>query len=156
MRHGVISTRQDEGSASGQGPQSTRGGNCEGPLVGANFSDQGRTVQTPSRPDQCQGNNVKADDIRQDWTQDGTFADSDGIRVRCYDDVALLKDTDSEPDSNGFVITLPAGTSGTVLFFTTGEPCWLEIEYETNGMVFGVVEASHTKLHLRNEEKYPR
>jgi len=42
------------------------------------------------------------------------------------------------------------------LFFTTGEPCWLELEYETEGAVFGVVEARKTKLHLRNDEKYPR
>jgi hypothetical protein len=99
---------------------------------------------------------VKAADIRQDWTQKGTFADSVGIRVRCYDDVALLEPTGSEPDNNGAVIILPAGTSGTVLFFTTGEPCWLELEYETAGRVFGVVEASKTKLHLRTEEKYLR
>jgi len=32
---------------------------------------------------------VKAEDIRQDWTQDGDFADSAGARVRCYDDVVL-------------------------------------------------------------------
>lgn len=92
--------------------------------------------------------------LEQDWTQDGTFADHNGTRVRCYDDVALLEPTGSEPDSNGSIIMLPAGTSGTVLFFTTGEPCLLELEYEVDGMVLGVVEASKTKLHLRNEEKY--
>jgi hypothetical protein len=70
--------------------------------------------------------------------------------------VILLEPTDSEPDNNGSVIALPAGTSGTVLFFTTGTPCWLELEYETPGFVFGVVEASKTKLQMRNEEKFPR
>jgi hypothetical protein len=99
---------------------------------------------------------VKAADIQQGWTQEGTFPDSDGTRVRCYDDIALLEVTSSEPDSNGAVIMLPAGTSGTVLFFTTGEPCLLQIEYVTAGMVFGIVEASKTRLHLRNEEKYRR
>ena len=99
---------------------------------------------------------MKAEDIRQEWTQEGTFPDNHGTRVRCYDDVALLEDVGSEPDSNGSVIILPAGTTGTVLFFTTGKPCWLHIEYETTGMVFGIVEASKTELHLRNEEKYRR
>ncbi len=99
---------------------------------------------------------MQAKGIPQDWTQDGTFADSTGARVRCYDDVVLLEATNSEPDSNGSVLTLPAGTTGTVLFFTTGEPCWLELEYGTTGMVFGVVKAARTSLHLRNEEKYPR
>ena len=99
---------------------------------------------------------MKAADIGQNWTQEGTFGDSEGTRVRCYDDVALLEVTSSEPDGNGYAIVLPEGTSGTVLFFTTGEPCWLEIEYNVHGIVFGVVEALKTKLHLRNEEKYPR
>ncbi|MFC3077774.1 hypothetical protein ACFODL_06705 [Phenylobacterium terrae] len=99
---------------------------------------------------------MKAEDIQQDWTQDGTFPDADGTHVRCYDDVAILEPTASEPDSSGSVIVVPAGTSGTVLFFTTGEPCWLELEYEMEGMVFGVVEASKTKLYLRNDEKYSR
>jgi hypothetical protein len=99
---------------------------------------------------------VKAEDIRQEWTQDGTFSDSHGTRVRCYDDIALLESVSSEPDSNGSVITLRAGTTGTVLFFTTAEPCWLQIEYESEGMVFGFVEAWKTELYLRNEEKYPR
>ena len=89
-----------------------------------------------------------------DWTQDGAFADRNGTLVRCYDDVALLEPADTEPDTNGHVITLPAGRRGTVLFFTTGEPRWLELEYETSGTLFGVVEASKTKLHLRNEEKH--
>ena len=99
---------------------------------------------------------MSADEIQWDWTQDGTFADAEGSRVRCYDDVALLEPTGSEPDGKGSVIMLPEGTSGTVLFFTTGEPCWLQIEYETEGVVFGQVEASKVRLHLRNEEKYPR
>ena len=99
---------------------------------------------------------MKAGDIQQGWTQEGAFTDSNGARVHCYDDVALLESTRSEPDRNGSVITLPAGASGTVLFFTTGEPCWLQIEYETPAMVIGVVEATKTKLHLRNEQKYPR
>jgi len=102
------------------------------------------------------GLQVNVADIQQDWTQEGTFADGDGNHVRCYDDVALLEAADSEPDGKGVVITLPEGATGTVLFFTIGDPCWLELEYETPGMVFGVVEASKTKLHLRNEEKYPR
>ncbi len=99
---------------------------------------------------------MKATDIQQDWTQDGTFADRDGTPVRCYDDVILVEPTNSEPDSKGSVISVPEGTSGTVLFFSTGEPCWLNIEYEAPGLVFGVVEATKTKLHLRNEEKHPR
>jgi hypothetical protein len=99
---------------------------------------------------------VRAEEISQGWTQEGTFDDANGVAVRCYDDAALLEEAGSTPDDEGSVIILPAGTSGTVLFFTTGDPCWLELEYETDGMVFGVVEASKTKLHLRNEEKYPR
>jgi hypothetical protein len=95
-------------------------------------------------------------DILQDWTQGGTFADGDGTAVRCYDDVVLLEPTTSEPDSTGSEILLPAGTTGTVLFFSTGQPCWLSIEYEVPGMVCGVVEASKAKLHLLNEEKYRR
>ena len=102
------------------------------------------------------GLQVNMADIQQDWTQDGTFTDSYGNNVRCYDDVSLLEAAESEPGGNGAVITLPDGTSGTVLFFTIGEPCWLQLEYETPGMVLGVVKASKTKLHLRNEEKYPR
>lgn len=99
---------------------------------------------------------MRAEDIKQVWTQDGTFKDAAGIDVRCYDDIALLEDTGSEPDGNGSIISLPAGTTGTVLFFTTGDPCWLQIEYEADGAVFGVAEARKTKLHLRNDEKYPR
>ena len=99
---------------------------------------------------------MKAAEIQQVWTQEGTFADANGVEVRCYDDVALLEATSSEQDSAGSVIMLPAGTAGTVLFFSTGEPCWLELEYETDGAVFGVVEAGKTTLHVRNEEKYPR
>lgn len=76
---------------------------------------------------------LKATDIRQSWTQEGTFADSEGAQVRCYDDVVLLEATSSEPDNNGSVIDLSAGTSGTVLFFSTGEPCWLELEFEAPG-----------------------
>lgn len=99
---------------------------------------------------------MKTADIQQDWTQSGTFLDAEGNAVRCYDDVALLEATGSEPDGNGSVIKLPVGTSGTVLFYSTGEPCWLELEYETTGAVFGIVQATKTKLHLRNEEKYSR
>ena len=93
---------------------------------------------------------VRASDIQQGWTQYGAFADSNGVEVRSYDDVALLEPMGSEPDGNGAVTTLPAGTTGlpagttgTVLMFTTGEPCWLELEYTTSGMIFGVVEASN-------------
>lgn len=99
---------------------------------------------------------MKAAGNRQDWIQEGAFKDADGVDVRCYDDIALLEAVASEPDEDGSVITLPAGTTGTVLFFSMGEPRWLELEYETDGMVFGFVEAAKTKPHLRNEEKYPR
>lgn len=99
---------------------------------------------------------MRASGIQQSWTQYGAFADGAGVEVRSYDDVCLLEPTDSEPDGDGAVISLPAGTVGTVLMFTTGEPCWLELEYTGSGMIFGVVEASKTKLHLRSEEKYPR
>ncbi len=99
---------------------------------------------------------MRAADIHQNWTQEGTFLDSNGTRVRCYDDVILIEAGGLEPDNNGSVIILPAGTSGTVLFFTTDEPCMLEIEYVTRGIVFGVIEASKVRLHLLNEEKYRR
>ncbi|ALG59967.1 hypothetical protein ABC955_01965 [Citromicrobium bathyomarinum] len=95
-------------------------------------------------------------DIQQGWTQDGTFKDANGDDVRCYDVVALLEAAASEPDPAGSVAMLPAGTSGTVLFYKTGQPCWLELEYETDRRIFGIVEATKTKLHLRSEEKYPR
>jgi len=94
------------------------------------------------------------DHVEQQWTQDGKFKDADGVDVRCYDDVVLLKAAHSEPNTKGSIITLPAGTSGTVLFYTIGEPCWLQLEYETDEIVLGVVEAANTRLYLRNEEKY--
>ncbi|GHH13592.1 hypothetical protein GCM10008023_14190 [Sphingomonas glacialis] len=95
-------------------------------------------------------------DVQQEWSQDGTFADADGTLVRCYDDVAVLEHARSEPDGNGHHCEIAAGSTGTVLFYSTGDQCWLELEYELPGRIFGVVEASKTRLALRNEEKYPR
>ena len=99
---------------------------------------------------------MKAADVQQEWTQEGGFADADGTLVRCYDDVAVLEDVRLEPDGNGHVSEIAAGSTGTVLFYSTGTPCWLELEYELPGVISGVVKASKTRLATRNEEKYPR
>ena len=98
---------------------------------------------------------ITIDEVRA-WSQDGTFEDAFGTAVHAYDDIALLEDWGSQPDSKGSIIPLPKGTSGTVLFYTEDKPSILHIEWEVPGAVFGVVEAAKTKLHLRNEEKYPR
>jgi hypothetical protein len=95
-------------------------------------------------------------DIQQEWSQDGTFVDSEGVRVRAYDDVELLEAATSEPDANGSVLLIPAGATGTVLFYSTGEPCLLQLEYDMPGMIHGAVEAHKTRLFQRNEEKYSR
>ena len=90
------------------------------------------------------------------WAQESTFADAEGTAVRAYDDIVLLEDWGSEPDANGSIIPLPAGTTGTVLMYTEDAPCMLHVEWEVPGMVLGFVEAAKTKLYMRNEEKYPR
>ena len=96
---------------------------------------------------------MKATAIQQGWTQEGTFQDADGALVRCYDYVAVLEDVESEPDSNGSVVKIPAGSTGAVLFYSTGTPCWLEVEYDLPGAIFGVIDAGKTRLAIKNEEK---
>ena len=93
-----------------------------------------------------------------EWTQDGAFAGSEGRLVRCYDDVVLLRSIAVSGGTAGRSVTMPAGTIGTVLFYSTGATPMAELEFrlEGHGIAFGQAGLMHLRLHQTNEQKYPR
>ena len=95
---------------------------------------------------------------QEDWTQDGAFMDADGRRVRCYDDVVLSRSISVDGGVRTSVSEVPAGTICTVLFFSTGSigVAQLECYVGEDAFTFGYEELSKLKLHMTNEEKYPR
>ena len=99
---------------------------------------------------------VNTGDIDQEWSQDGTFFDKNGRAVRAYDDVRILVDAEAQQLGHSPTLVLPAGTTGTVLFYSTGDPCYLDVEFEVPGMAVGVVKASDVEYFLSSEAKYPR
>ncbi|MDP3803689.1 hypothetical protein [Brevundimonas sp.] len=92
------------------------------------------------------------------WTQDGAFAGSDGRAVRCYDDVVLSRAIPVDGGVGTAVDEVPAGTVGTVLFYSTGPVgvAQLECYVGDDAFTFGYEELSRLKLHMTNEEKYAR
>ena len=91
------------------------------------------------------------------WTQDGTFAGADGKSVHAYDDVVLLRDIKPENDPTSPYV-VPAGTTGTVLFFSdrVDGVAQLELYWDPKAVVLGYEDQRHLRLHMTNEEKYPR
>lgn len=94
----------------------------------------------------------------EEWTQEGAFVGADGRVVRCYDDVVLSRSIPVEVVSGDFVGDAPAGTVGTVLFYSKGPVgvAQLELDIESNPMIIAHEELSRLSLHMTNEEKYPR
>jgi hypothetical protein len=93
------------------------------------------------------------------WTQDGAFSGADGKSIRAYDDVALLREAPIESSQFETKLkTAPAGTTGTVLFFTPGPDgvAQLELNLDAQGLCFAIEETRFLRLHMTNEEKYPR
>ncbi len=94
----------------------------------------------------------------EEWTQDGAFVGSDGRPVRCYDDIILSR---AIPVDEGFgtdVQRVEEGTICTVLFYSLRPVGMAQLEcYVGKGApIFGYEEISHLRLHMTNEEKYPR
>jgi len=94
----------------------------------------------------------------EDWTQEGAFTGSDGRSVRCYDDVVLARTIPVDGGVRTDVDEVPPGTVGTVLFYSTGPVgvAQLECYVGEDAFTFGYEELSKLKLHMTNEEKYPR
>ncbi len=94
----------------------------------------------------------------EDWTQEGAFTGSDGRSVRCYDDVVLSRTIPVDSGVRTDVDEVPPGTVGTVLFYSTGPVgvAQLECYVGEDAFTFGYEELSKLKLHMTNEEKYPR
>ncbi len=94
----------------------------------------------------------------EEWTQDGTFAGSDGRPVRCYDDVILSRAIPVDGGVRTDLNEVPSGTIATVLFYSTGSIrlAQLECYVGEDAFTFGYEELSRLKLHMTNEEKYPR
>jgi len=91
------------------------------------------------------------------WTQTGAFPDADGVAVRAYDDVAILKPALLENDPASAHV-VPAGTIGTVLFHcgdATGV-LQLELYWPEGSFVFGYARPQDVRLHQTSEQKYPR
>lgn len=91
------------------------------------------------------------------WRQDGTFPDSDGAQVRAYDDVVLLKA--ALPENKGDAAhVIPVGTTATVLFHggDAETPLQLEACWPENSFCIAYALPRDVKLHMTNEEKYPR
>ena len=91
------------------------------------------------------------------WTQDGTFRGADGVAVRAYDDVVLLRDIKPENDPSAADV-VPAGTTGTVLFFSTRSDgvAQLELSWRPRQVVIGYEDQRFLRLHMTNEQKYAR
>ena len=94
---------------------------------------------------------------REEWTQNGAFAGSDGRLVRCYDDVILSRSIPVEGGVRTDASEVPPGTICTVLFYSTGPigVAWLECDVGGDGFAFGFEEISQLRLHMTIEEKYP-
>ncbi len=92
------------------------------------------------------------------WTQEGVFDDANGVPVRSYDDVTLLREIFPENDPNA-AYRVPAGTTATVLFFAPKPDGIAQLEldwYPDQAIVLGYEEQRFLRLHMRNEVKYPR
>ncbi|GEM_PF-1795505 len=91
------------------------------------------------------------------WTQDGAFQDADGKAVRAYDDVVLLRAIAPENDPQA-AYDVPVGTTGTVLFFSERPDgvAQLELYWRPEAVVLGYEDQRYLRLHMTNEEKYPR
>jgi len=90
------------------------------------------------------------------WEQEGSFVGSDGRPIRAYDDVVLLRDVlpENDPDA-GYLAK--AGSTGTVLSYSTKREGVAQLElYAWNTVVLGYEDQRFLKLHMTNEEKYPR
>jgi hypothetical protein len=90
------------------------------------------------------------------WVQEGTFEGADGVAVRAYDDVVLLRPIrpENDPDPASLV---PAGTTATVLFLSTKADgvAQLELNWSSSrAVVLGYEDQRFLRLHLTNEEKY--
>jgi hypothetical protein len=94
----------------------------------------------------------------EECTQEGAFTGSDGLSVRCYDDVVLSRTVPVDGGVRTDVDEVPPGTVGTVLFYSTGPigVAQLECYVGEDAFTFGYEELSKLKLHMTNEEKYPR
>jgi hypothetical protein len=94
----------------------------------------------------------------EECTQEGAFTGSDGRSVRCYDDVVLSRTVPVDGGVRTDVDEVPPGTVGTVLFYSTGPigVAQLECYVGEDAFTFGYEELSKLKLHMTNEEKYPR
>ncbi len=96
------------------------------------------------------------DEQAASWEQEGSFAGADGRSVRAYDDVALLRDVLPENDVNAAYLA-KAGSTGTILFFSTRPDGVAQIELNDWGsVVLAYEDQRYLKLHMTNEEKYPR
>ena len=88
--------------------------------------------------------------------QDGSFDGADGRLVRAYDDVVLLRDVLPENDADAAYVPR-AGSTGTVLFFSIRPDGVAQIELNEWGrVVIAYEDQRFLKLHMTNEEKYPR
>ncbi len=94
----------------------------------------------------------------EEWTQEGAFGGADGRPVRCYDDVVLARPISVDGGVRTDVEEVPAGTICTVLFYSRGPVgvAQLECYVGEDGFTFGYEELARLKLHMTNEEKYPR
>lgn len=91
-----------------------------------------------------------------DWKQEGAFDGADGRAVRAYDDVEFLRDAAVENDPNT-IYPVKAGETGTVLMFVPGPDGLAQIELESRpSVVLAYEQLSFLRLHMTNEEKYPR
>lgn len=95
-----------------------------------------------------------------DWANadHGGFVDCGGKSVRAYDDIALLRSIPVSGGIPGDVFEVRAGAICTVLMYSQGvKPiAYLECGVGGSGFAFGFEELSRLKLHMTNEEKYPR
>ena len=90
------------------------------------------------------------------WEQRGSFVGADGRSVRAYDDVVFLRDVLPENDLDAAYVA-KAGSTGTILFFSTQPHGVAQVELNGwNAVVLAYEEQRFLKLHVTNEEKYPR
>jgi len=101
-------------------------------------------------------------DITEDWRMEGSFQDPDGKSVRPYDDVVVSRPIEIAGGwlRDKVTETLPAGSIGTVLMFTAGPEGWTHLEMyrpeSVGGFGFSYEKIEFLRLHMTNEEKYPR
>jgi hypothetical protein len=97
--------------------------------------------------------------ITEEWQDQGAFFDPDGKFIRCYDDVVVTRPIEIKDSRIGEeVMALPAGSIGTVLMLTAGPEGWahLEMYFGERRFGFGYEKIAFLRLHMTNEEKYPR